>query len=174
MCSPRAAKTLAELTPRPRSSAARRAFSARQIAQRARVKGDATPADLEAAWQKELERLRTEPVSEHELQKVKNRVAADSYRQLQSNSFLRLQLGYYEALRSWKYLNEGPKAMQAVTAEDILRVVNEYFVPTNRSVATYTRFADSEPEDPMFAALAGPITTYGSGSSARMASVHSA
>jgi predicted Zn-dependent peptidase len=125
----------------------------------ARVKGDATPKDLEAAWYELVEQIQTEPVGEHELQKVKNRVAADSYRQLQSNSFLRLQLGFFEASRSWRYINEGPKRMQAVTADDLMAVANTYFQPTNSSVAIYTRRAGSEPEDPMFAALSPEMQT---------------
>ena len=119
----------------------------------ATTKGDATPADLEAAWLAEVETLKTEPVSDYELQKVKNQVAADSYRQLQSNSSLRVQLGVYEALRSWRYINEGPQRMQEVTADDILHVANTYFTPTNSAVATYTRRAGSEPEDELFAQL---------------------
>jgi len=119
----------------------------------ARTKGDATPADLEAAWYEIITSLQTDPVSEYELQKVKNRVAADSYRQLQSNSFLRLQLGFFEATRSWRYINEGPEHMAAVTADDIMRVAKEYFRPENSSVATYTRRTDSEPEDELFASL---------------------
>jgi predicted Zn-dependent peptidase len=119
----------------------------------ARTKGDSTPEDLEQAWYTHVEKLQTEPVDEYELQKVKNQVAADSYRQLQSNNFLRLQLGFFEASRSWRYINEGSKLLQAVTAEDIQRVANTYFAPTNRSVAIYTRIAGSEPENPLFAAL---------------------
>jgi predicted Zn-dependent peptidase len=119
----------------------------------ARTKGDATPEDLEQAWYAEVERLKTEPVDEYELQKVKNQIAADSYRQLQSNNFLRLQLGFFEATRSWEYINEGNKLLQAVTAEDIQHVANTYFDETNRSVAIYTRIAGSEPENPLLAAL---------------------
>lgn len=119
----------------------------------ARTKGEATPADLEAAWYEQLARLQDEPVGEQELQKVKNQIAADSYRQLQSNNFLRLQLGYFEATRSWTYINEGPRLMQAVTPEDIQRVANTYFDATNRTVASYTRFADAEPIDPLLAQL---------------------
>ncbi|MDG2148458.1 MAG: pitrilysin family protein [Planctomycetota bacterium] len=119
----------------------------------AQTKGDATPDDLEQAWYAQVEMLKTEPVNEYELQKVKNQIAADSYRQLQSNDFLRLQLGFFEATRSWRYINEGSKLLQEVTAEDIQRVANTYFEETNRSVAVYTRIEGSEPENPLFAAL---------------------
>lgn len=124
----------------------------------AEVKGDATPEDLEKAWYEELEKLQKEPVSEHELQKVKNQSAANAYRRLQNNFFLLVQIGYYEGLGGWEYLNESPAKLQAVTAEDIQRVAKRYFDRTNRNVAIYTRKAQNESaaatnEDPELAAL---------------------
>jgi predicted Zn-dependent peptidase len=105
----------------------------------AEVKGEATPEDLEQAWLAEVERLRTEPVDARELQKVKNRIAADSYRRLQSNTALLFQLGMYEALGGWEHINESPGRLMAVTPEDIQRVVATYFTGPNRSVAIYRR-----------------------------------
>lgn len=113
----------------------------------AEVKGDATPEDLEAAWYAELERLRNEPVPAQELQKVKNQVSADSYRRLQSNNALLMQLGIYEAMTGWEYINEAPAKLLAVTAEDIERVAQTYFDPTNRNVAIYTRIEGAEPAE---------------------------
>ncbi len=105
----------------------------------AEVKDDATPDDLEQAWYAQVAKLRSEPVTDHELQKVKNQVAADSYRRLQSNTALLFQLGMYEAMGEWEYINESPAKLMAVTAADIQRVANTYFKPTNRCVAVYTR-----------------------------------
>ena len=119
----------------------------------AQVKGDAKPADLEAAWYEVLERLEKEPVPDHELQKVKNQVAADSYRRLRDNSSLKIQLGLFAALGDWRYINEAPKRMAEVTAADIQRVVHTYFQPTNRCVAVYTRRAGAAPIDEELAAL---------------------
>jgi predicted Zn-dependent peptidase len=120
---------------------------------RAETKGDATPEMLEAAWYEILADLQENPVGERELQKVKNGLAADSYRRLQSNFFLMVQLGIAEAMGGWEEINEGPRKLQAVTPEDIQRVANEYFDRSNRSVAIYTRSADAEPEDPALMAL---------------------
>ena len=106
---------------------------------RAEVKGDAAPEQLEQAWYEQIARLRDTPVGDRELQKVKNQIAANAYRRLQSNFFLLLQLGFYEALGGWEYLNESPARLQAVTAADIQRVAGTYFDKTNRSVAIYTR-----------------------------------
>lgn len=120
---------------------------------RAETKGDASPAQLEAAWYEILDDLRNNPVSEHELQKVKNRVLADSYRRLQSNFFLLIQLAVYEAQGEWDYINKQPDLLARVTARDIMRVVNEYFTPTNRAVAVYQRKAGAAPEDPALLAI---------------------
>lgn len=119
----------------------------------AEVKGDATPEQIEEAWYEELGKLQKELVPEQELQKVKNQVAANSYRRLQNNFFLMVQLGIYELLGDWHNINIEPQKLQQVTAEDIKRVANEYFGKTNRAVATYTRKAGLTAEDPEFLAL---------------------
>ncbi|MCX5652342.1 MAG: pitrilysin family protein [Planctomycetota bacterium] len=125
----------------------------------AEVKGDSTPADLEKAWYAEIEKLKNEPVPALELQKVKNQFAASNYRRLKTNFFLLLQLGYYEGLGTWEEINESPKKIDEVTADDIQRVAKTYFTEKNRSVATYTRKAGAETaaEDPALAGLPAPM-----------------
>ena len=61
--------------------------------------------------------------------------------------------GYYEALDGWEHINEDPKRLQAVSAEDILRVADTYFEKTNQSVAIYNRTAEGEPIDEDLLAL---------------------
>ncbi len=121
----------------------------------AECKGEATPEQLEKVWYKVLKKLQKEPVTAKELQKVKNRSLADSYRRLESNFFLMIQLGFYEALGGWEYINDYPGKIQSVTAADIQRVAEGYFDSKNRSVAIYTRDEKIvvEPEDPELAAL---------------------
>lgn len=123
------------------------------------VKGDASPAELEEAWYAELARLQEEPVPAGELQKVKNQFAASNFRRLKSNFFLLVQLGYLEGLGTWEEINDGPKRIDAVTADDLQRVARTYFAPTNRSVATYVRKAglSAEPVDEALAALPAPM-----------------
>ena len=96
---------------------------------------------LEAAWQAEIEKLREEIVGERELQKVKNQAAADSFRRLGDNSSLFFQLSVYEAWMGWEMLNEYPRLLQEVTAEDIQRVAREYLRDDARAVARFTRRA---------------------------------
>ena len=55
--------------------------------------GEATPEMVEAAWYEQLEKMQNEPVSERELQKVKNQILASSFRRLETNFNLLLQIG---------------------------------------------------------------------------------
>lgn len=127
----------------------------------AETKGDATPADLEKAIDREIKRLQDEPVSDRELQKVKNQNAAEQYRRLQNNFFLMIQLAIGESMGGWEEINEEGAKIQAVTPADIQRVARTYFTDSNRAVATYTRKQSSSQggaapapgDDPEFAAL---------------------
>lgn len=119
----------------------------------AETKGDATPEQLLASWEEVVADLRENPVEERELQKVRNQIVADQFRQLQSNFFLMVQLGYYEALDDWRYINEAPSRLQQVTADDIQRVIEKYFAKENRAIGFYTRKEGAAPEDPALAAL---------------------
>ena len=111
------------------------------------------PEEVESAIYAELERLKTEPVPDRELQKVKNQNAAAEFRRLQSSFGLLLQLLVAEAYRGWETINTTGPALQAVTAEDIQRVANTYFEPEARAVAIYYRTEGAEPEDPRLAGL---------------------
>ncbi|MDY7107590.1 MAG: pitrilysin family protein [Planctomycetota bacterium] len=103
------------------------------------VKGDAAPEDLERAWYAQLQRLRDGTIPEDELQKVKNRITAETARRLQRNDRLYFELAIYEALDGWEYINEAPTKLMAVTAADVRRVAKTYFDKSNRCVAIYTR-----------------------------------
>jgi predicted Zn-dependent peptidase len=119
----------------------------------AEVKDGKRPEDVEAALGAELDKLAKEPVGEHELQKVQNQELANSFRRLQSNFYLMLQLLLYDSLDTWTFLNESPAKIQAVTAADIQRVAAKYLTAETRNVAVYVRKEGSAPEDPELAAL---------------------
>ena len=112
-----------------------------------------TPEEVEQALYAEMERLKDELVEPRELQKVKNQNAASNFRGLQSNFGLMMQLMVREAWRGWETINSDPALYDAVTAEDIQRVVNTYFTPENRAVAVYYREESDEAPDPRFAGL---------------------
>lgn len=109
---------------------------------------------VEEALLSEISKLKTELVPADELQKVKNQGLADSYRRLQSNFFLMLQLLIYDAMGDWHYLNDSSAAVQAVTAEDVMKVAKTYFPAEGRNTLWYVRKAGTD-EDPALAALDG-------------------
>ena len=113
-----------------------------------------TPEEVEQAIYAELERLKAEPVGDRELQKVKNQNAAGNFRSLQGNFQLMMQLLIREGNRGWEHINTDPALYDAVTADDIMRVAQEYFTPESRAVAVYYREGgeDAEP-DPLLAGL---------------------
>ncbi|HEV8631200.1 MAG TPA: pitrilysin family protein [Thermoanaerobaculia bacterium] len=112
----------------------------------AEAKGEHTPEELEQAWYEQLGRLQKEPVPELELQKVKNQIAADAFRRLQSPFFLMLQLLYYDGEGDWRYLDQWAARTKAVSAADVQRVAQQYFAAENRTVGVYRRKAGSAAE----------------------------
>jgi predicted Zn-dependent peptidase len=109
---------------------------------------------VEDALISEIDQLKAEPVGDRELQRVKNQNLADSYRRLQSDFFLLLQLLLYDVWEDWSFLNESSARIEAVTTEDIQRVANTYFTETGLNALWYFRKEGSE-EDPELAALSG-------------------
>jgi predicted Zn-dependent peptidase len=125
---------------------------------------------VENALLAEIERLKSEPVPDRELQKVKNQSLAGSYRRLQSNFFLMLQLMLYDVWDDWRFLNESTAEYQAVTADDLQRVANTYFTDTGKNVLWYFRKEGSE-EDPELAALSGQAKAMAKQALAQIAAV---
>jgi predicted Zn-dependent peptidase len=99
------------------------------------------PEEVEQGIYTELEKLKSEIVPAEELQKVKNNFAAAEFRKLSSNPAILMQLIFNEGLGDWHEFNAAAAKYQAVTADDVKRVANEYFTRENRAVAIYTRKA---------------------------------
>jgi predicted Zn-dependent peptidase len=94
-----------------------------------------TAEDVEVAVYEELDKLKTTPVTEHELLKIKNQLEAAFIRSLESASGLASKIASYEAIYGWGYINTLVENTLSVTSEDIIRVANKYFIKTNRTVA---------------------------------------
>ena len=105
-----------------------------------------TPEEVEQALYRELDKLKEEPISERELQKVKNRFNADNFRRIENNFFLMFQLLISESNRGWRTFNSDPQRIQQVTAEDVQRVAGKYFKPESRAVAIYYTKQEAELE----------------------------
>jgi predicted Zn-dependent peptidase len=114
----------------------------------AEVKEGIQPETVEAAILEELEKLKTEPLGERELQRLKNNLLANSVKQLQTNYYLVMQVLFYDSLDSWEYINEAPKKYQVVTADQVMEAAARYINENNRNVAYYLRKEGSDTEVP--------------------------
>ena len=121
----------------------------------AEAKEGKTPAEVAAKALAEIERLQKEPVPADELQKVKNNIAANSFRRLSSNFPILVQLLVAEGYGDWSEMNSGPKRLDAVTTADVQRVAKTYLVKENQATALVSRKGGTAPpaEDGALAGL---------------------
>jgi zinc protease len=93
-----------------------------------------TVAQLEAAMDAEIKRLQTDLVSEKELQKAKNQVAASFYMALDSIFYRGMLLGRTATVARWTLLKEFVPKIQQVTREQIREVAKKYLVSDSLTV----------------------------------------
>ena len=99
-----------------------------------------TAEDVEEAIYREIERLKTEPVSDRELQRVRNQIEASQVRELSSNSGLADQLAWAEIVfGDWREILRNRERIARVTKADIMRVAAKYLTKKNRTVATLVK-----------------------------------
>lgn len=96
---------------------------------------DKTSAENEGAIWEELERLKSETVSEEELDGYKARARADFFGNLRSNIGIGIQLARSQALQgTWRAMFRQIDELEAVTPEDIQKVARATFKRTNVTV----------------------------------------
>ena len=94
-----------------------------------------TTQECEEAVIAEIERLKTEPVSDQDLEKFRTRSQASVVRALASNRGLARQLTFYEVVTGdWRNLFKQLDEIDRVTAQDVQRVTKEYFTSKNSVV----------------------------------------
>jgi predicted Zn-dependent peptidase len=92
--------------------------------------------ELEAALEEEVAKLTTEPVSEAELARVKTLARAATIRGMGSNRGIAMQLCRAQTLLGdWHEAFRALRKIEAVQADDILRVAKKTFTKENRVVA---------------------------------------
>jgi predicted Zn-dependent peptidase len=111
---------------------------------------------LEAAMDEVIEDLKANPVSEEELQKVKNQLRVDKIRfmDIMSGIGILFYLGQNAALGDWTEANNNPVKCDLVTPEDVQRVANDYFTRDQSCVLlinTKGEAGDGGGEDAQFA-----------------------
>lgn len=96
---------------------------------------DRTLEELQTALHSEIEKLKTSPVSEEELERVKTQAQANLLRGLNSNAGMARLLTEYQAKTGdWRNLFTSLDDISAVTVEDIQRVAQETFIPENKTI----------------------------------------
>jgi predicted Zn-dependent peptidase len=101
----------------------------------ARTRHPHTPEELEKAIDAHLNRLKTGPVSDKEIEKVINQAESRLYRGMSSNIFIAMRLLWGSVLENdvdaeFKQV----AALKKVTSEDIMEVSKRIFVPSKRTV----------------------------------------
>ena len=100
------------------------------------VEGVSLEQAEEAIW-KELEKMKTVPVSEHELEKVKNRYESEQIFNNINYLNVATNLAFFELTGKAEDINEEVGKYRAVTAEQIQATSARCFVPENCSILYY-------------------------------------
>jgi len=92
---------------------------------------------LENAVYREIDRLKAEPVGPEELIRAKRQVAAAFVYSRDSIRSLAQQLGYFETVDSYRYLDTYLARISEVAQDDIRRVASQYLREETRTVGFY-------------------------------------
>lgn len=94
-----------------------------------------TTEELRQAIHEEIDKLKSQPVTDEELQMTKTRAKADLIRSLNSNSGMAQALATYQTLYGdWRELFRSVDRIDKVTKDDVMRVAKETFSDNNRTV----------------------------------------
>jgi zinc protease len=103
----------------------------------AQPKAGVMPEAVEKAIYEEIEKIKSAPVSDQEIEKAKNILVANFYRQMKTISGKADSLGTYEVFfGDYSKLFTAAEDYKKVTKEDVQRVAQKYFLDKNRTVAT--------------------------------------
>jgi zinc protease len=91
-------------------------------------------ADVEKAFDQEVDQLQKEPVGKQELEKAKNQLEASFIFAQDSLFYQAMLLARHEIAMSWKTIDDYLPSIQKVSPEDIQRVAKKYLTPDNRTV----------------------------------------
>ncbi len=95
-----------------------------------------TTAELEKALRDEIERLKTEPVSEQELARIKAQVVAGKTYEKDSPFYQAMQMGTLETVGlGWQRMDEYSDRVLAITAEQLQEVARKYLVDDHLTIA---------------------------------------
>jgi zinc protease len=94
------------------------------------------PAKVEQEIDRQLEKMKSELISQRELQKAKNQVEAAFVFAQDSIFGQAMKIGYYEAVGGWRQMEGYLDGIRKVTREDIRRVARQYLDRDRRTGGT--------------------------------------
>ena len=94
------------------------------------------PAEVEREIDGLLDRVKTDLITERELEKAKNQIEASFVFAQDSIFGQAMKVGYYEATGGWQRMNDYLDGIRSVTREDIRRVARQYLDRDRRTVGT--------------------------------------
>jgi len=113
------------------------AFDPTLVIIEAQPKQGVDPAQCEKEIYEELDKAKTAPITDEELQKAKNIRLVEFYHQMRTINGRANTIGTYEVFfGDYTKLFDAAKNYGAVTKEDVQRVAEKYFGANNRTVAT--------------------------------------
>jgi zinc protease len=106
-----------------------------------------TPEEVASTLITEVERLKAEPITDHELQRAKNQFARDYILGRESNQQKALQLSHAVVIHHDIKTADGEfDIFQNIAVSDVQRVARTYFKPENRIVLTLLPSGPSGPQ----------------------------
>ncbi|MBC5839597.1 M16 family metallopeptidase [Flavobacterium muglaense] len=96
---------------------------------------DKTALELENAIYAEIEKIKTDGITERELQKIKNQKLMEFYGQIETINGKSNNIGTYELyFGDYRKMFDAPKNYNKVTIADVQLVAKKYFTKSNRTV----------------------------------------
>lgn len=113
----------------------------------AQLKAGVKPGQVETAIYDELDRVKLQGLTDEELQKAKNILLAQFYRNMKTINGKANAIGTYEVFfGDFKRLFAVADDVAKVTKDDVQRVIQQYFTELNRTVATLIPETDPAPD----------------------------
>jgi len=105
-------------------------------------------ADLEKALLEEIEKVKTDGLTDFEFEKIQNQAESDFINQNSTMEGIALSLAnYYTFFGDANLINTELEKYQKVTREDIVRVANKYLTEDNRVVLHYLPKSEENTDD---------------------------
>jgi zinc protease len=90
--------------------------------------------DVEESLYAEIEKIKTEPPSEREIQKAKNQIESSFIMEQDSIYMQAMKYGMFEMLGGWRLIDRYLEGIRKVTPEDVVMVAKKYLKEDNRTV----------------------------------------